>query len=130
MELDSFVLERLSSVRAQFEELSSKQEQPEVQSNVEELLQVTRERAKLEPTVNALEEYEAAETALADAKELFGESGDDEEMREMAREEIKSAEETMVELDERIKILLLPKDPNDDKDIMLEVRFLATPTAS
>lgn len=130
MELDSFVLERLSSIRAQFEELSSKQEQPEVQSNVEELLQVTRERAKLEPTVNALEEYEAAETALADAKELFGESGDDEEMREMAREEIKSAEETMVELDERIKILLLPKDPNDDKDIMLEVRFLATPTAS
>ena len=130
MELDSFVLERLSSIRAQFEELSSKQEQPEVQSNVEELLQVTRERAKLEPTVNALEEYEAAETALADAKELFGESGDDEEMREMAREEIKVAEETMVELDERIKILLLPKDPNDDKDIMLEVRFLATPTAS
>merc|ERR1719238_1218200 len=95
MELDSFVLERLSSVRAQFEELSSKQEQPEVQSNVEELLQVTRERAKLEPTVNALEEYEAAETALAEAKELFGESGDDEEMREMAREEIKAAEETM-----------------------------------
>ena len=122
MELDSFVLERLSSIRAQFEELSSKQEQPEVQSNVEELLQVTRERAKLEPTVNALEEYEAAETALADAKELFGESGDDEEMREMAREEIKSAEETMVELDERIKILLLPKDPNDDKDVMVEIR--------
>ena len=128
MELDSFVLERLSSVRAQFEELSSKQEQPEVQSNVEELLQVTRERAKLEPTVNALEEYEAAETALAEAKELFGESGDDEEMREMAREEIKAAEETMAELDERIKILLLPKDPNDDKDIMLEVRaFLRHP---
>ena len=120
--LDSFVLQKLGSVRAQYEELGAKLEQPDVQANVEELLKTTKERAKLEPTVLAHDSYIAAETAFADAKEMFAECSDDAEMREMAREEMREAEETMEEVDERIKVLLLPTDPNDDKDIMLEVR--------
>ena len=120
--LDSFVLDKLGSVRAQYEELGAKLEQPDVQANVEELLKTTKERAKLEPTVLAHDSYIAAETAFADAKEMFAECSDDAEMREMAREEMREAEETMEEVDQRIKVLLLPSDPNDDKDIMLEVR--------
>ena len=120
--LDSFVLDKLGSVRAQYEELGAKLEQPDVQANVEELLKTTKERAKLEPTVLAHDSYIAAETAFADAKEMFAECSDDAEMREMAREEMREAEETMEEVDQRIKVLLLPTDPNDDKDIMLEVR--------
>lgn len=69
--LDSFVLQKLGSVRAQYEELGAKLEQPDVQANVEELLKTTKERAKLEPTVLAHDSYIAAETAFADAKEMF-----------------------------------------------------------
>ena len=103
--LDSFVLDKLGSVRAQYEELGAKLEQPDVQANVEELLKTTKERAKLEPTVLAHDSYIAAETAFADAKEMFAECSDDAEMREMAREEMREAEETMEEVDQRIKVL-------------------------
>ena len=93
--LDSFVLDKLGSVRAQYEELGAKLEQPDVQANVEELLKTTKERAKLEPTVLAHDSYIAAETAFADAKEMFAECSDDAEMREMAREEMREAEELL-----------------------------------
>ena len=106
--LDSFVLDKLGSVRAQYEELGAKLEQPDVQANVEELLKTTKERAKLEPTVLAHDSYIAAETAFADAKEMFAECSDDADMREMAREEMREAEETMAEVDQRIKVLLRP----------------------
>tara|TARA_B110001452_G_scaffold265251_1_gene269608 strand:- start:712 stop:1908 length:1197 start_codon:yes stop_codon:yes gene_type:complete len=122
MALDSFVVERLSSIKAQYVELGSKMEQPEVQQNMEELLQVTKDRAKIEPTVQAYEEYEATEEALAEAKEMFAESSDDEEMREMAREEMKEAEAKLEELDASLKLLLLPSDPNDEKNVMFEIR--------
>ena len=56
------------------------------------------------------------------AKELFQEAGDDPDMKEMAREEIKEIEVRMDELEDQIKILLLPKDPNDDRNVMLEIR--------
>ena len=120
--LDSFVLDKLGSVRAQYKELGAKLEQPDVQANIEELLKTTKERARLEPTVFAHDIYIAAETSFADAKEMFGECSDDADMREMAREEMREAEATMEEIDARIKVLLLPSDPNDEKDIMLEVR--------
>ena len=120
--LDSFVLDKLGSVRAQYEELGAKLEQPDIQANIEELLKATKERAKLEPTVFAHDIYIAAESSYADAKEMFSECSDDADMREMAREEMREAEATMEEIDARVKLLLLPTDPNDEKDIMLEVR--------
>jgi peptide chain release factor 1 len=57
-----------------------------------------------------------------DAKALFSESGDDAELRELAREEVRGIEDEMGNLDERLKLLLLPSDPNDDKNVMLEIR--------
>ena len=59
---------------------------------------------------------------LAGAKELFQEATDDADLREMAREEIKEIEPQMEELENKIKILLLPKDPNDDRNVMIELR--------
>merc|ERR1719272_193884 len=122
MALDSFVVDRLSSIKGQYVEFGSKMESPDVQQNMEELLQVTKDRAKIEPTVQAYEEYQATEQALADAKEMFAESSDDEEMREMAREEMKGAEARLLELGDSLKLLLLPSDPNDDKNVMFEIR--------
>ncbi len=59
---------------------------------------------------------------MVGAKELFQDAGDDPEMKEMAREEMKEIESRMDELESEIQILLLPKDPNDDRNIMLEIR--------
>ncbi len=67
-------------------------------------------------------QYTQLETELVGAKELFQEAGDDIEMREMARSEIKEIDAKLDELEGRIKILLLPKDPNDDRNCMLEIR--------
>ena len=94
--LDSFVLDKLGSVRAQYEELGAKLEQPDIQANIEELLKATKERAKLEPTVFAHDIYIAAESSYADAKEMFSECSDDADMREMAREEARQTGIAMV----------------------------------
>ena len=70
----------------------------------------------------AFDEYCRLETERQGAQELFQEAGDDAEMREMARSEMKSIESELDELETTIKILLLPKDPNDDRNCMLEIR--------
>ena len=67
-------------------------------------------------------ELQAHISELEGAKELFNEAGDDADMREMAREEQRDIEAQLEELDERLKVLLLPRDPNDDKNVMLEIR--------
>lgn len=119
---DDFVLSRLASIKKTFEELTARLEDPEIMSDTSELLRVNKERSKLEETVTAYDEYRSMETALAEAKELFNDSSDDADMREMAREEIKELEAAMAETDERLKLLLLPSDPNDDKNVMFEIR--------
>jgi len=119
---DDFVLSRLASIKKTFQELTARLEDPEIMSDTSELLRVNKERSKLEETVTAYDEYRSMETALAEAKELFNDSSDDADMREMAREEIKELEAAMAETDERLKLLLLPSDPNDDKNVMFEIR--------
>ena len=122
---DAFVLERLASIKAAYDELGAKLEDPDIMANTEELLRVTKERAKLEPTVEAFDNYRSLEQTLAEAKELFAEAGDDPEMREMAREEQRSTEVEMATLDEQLKLLLLPTDPNDEKNVRVHVACAA-----
>ena len=118
---DDFVVERLTSIKQMYEELGARLEDPEIMADTSELLRVTRERSKLEETVETFDNYMSLEEQLTDAKEMFGET-DDPEMRGMAREEVKEIEGTLEELDEKLKLLLLPTDPNDEKNCMLEIR--------
>jgi peptide chain release factor 1 len=118
--VDGFVLDRLREMRRVHDDLTAQLEDPSVQAKVDEMLRVTRERAKLEDVVQALTAYEGCEQRLKEAKELFNE--DDAELREMARAEIREVEEQMEALDARMKVLLLPSDPNDDKNVMFEIR--------
>lgn len=76
-----------------FEELGSRLEDPEIMADTDELLRVSKERAKLEPTVTAYQEYLEYDAQLTEARELFSASSDDAEMREMAREEVGGAGE-------------------------------------
>jgi len=118
---DAFVLDRLASIKATFDELTAKLEDPEIMANVDVLLQVNKDRAKLEETVEAYQTYMSLEEQRAEAAEMFAEA-DDAEMKEMAREEQKDIEQQISALDARLKLLLLPKDPNDDKNVMFEIR--------
>ena len=95
---------------------------PDIATNPSELQKIAKVRSSLEETVNTYEEWKQATEQLAEAKEIFKESAGDPEMKEMAAMEIEELEVKIPQLEERLKVLLLPRDPNDDKNIMLEIR--------
>lgn len=80
-----------------------------------------KEQSDLTPLVEAYTQYKKANQDIADSLEMLDEEND-EEMRDMLKEELSSAKAKVAELEEKIKILLLPKDPNDDKNVIVEIR--------
>eukprot|EP00970_Alexandrium_tamarense_P006135 scaffold1026_cov164-Alexandrium_tamarense.AAC.14 len=122
MVLDSAMKSRLDGIRRSFQALTERLADPDVIADSNLLRQVMKDRSQSEETVQAFDEYCQLETELEGAQELFQEAGDDVEMREMARSEMKEIEVRLDELETLIKILLLPKDPNDDRNCMLEIR--------
>ena len=119
--VDQFVLDKVAEMKSAFIALGEKLETPEVAADTDQLIRITKERAKLEPTVNVYDSYMNLRDELADAKELFAES-DDGDLREMAREEIREVEQKMADLDIELKRILLPVDANDEKNVMFEIR--------
>ncbi len=93
---------------------------PDVINNQPLWQKYIKEIGEMEPIVNKYKEYKAAKTNLNEAKEML-ESGD-EELRELAKMELSDLEDKIPEMESQLKILLLPKDPNDDKNVILEVR--------
>ena len=116
------MMSRLDGIRRSYQALTERLGDPDVLADSKLLQRVMSERAQSEDVVLAFEEYCELKEELNGAKELFQEAGEDPEMKEMARAEMKAIEPKMEELEERMKILLLPKDPNDDRNIMLEIR--------
>ena len=117
----NFVLGKAIFKQEKDKELSSKVSDPDVIADQASWQKYMKEMSELEPIVKEYEAYKKSKEALADAKEIL-EMEDDEELREMAKEEIKELEAGIEESEENLKILLLPKDPNDDKNVFLEVR--------
>ena len=118
MALDEQMMGRLEGIRRSYNALTERLGDPDVIADSNLLRQVMSDRSQSEEVVTAYEEYAALLAELEDAKELF----EDADMKEMAREEIKQIEPRLEALEERIKILLLPKDPNDNRNCMLEIR--------
>mmetsp|Transcript_1314 Transcript_1314/g.3975 ORF Transcript_1314/g.3975 Transcript_1314/m.3975 type:complete len:405 (-) Transcript_1314:96-1310(-) len=121
MTLDSF-MPKLQSAEDSYEQLTRQMADPDIAANATELTKLTKARAALEDVVNAYTEWRSCKNELEEAKVLFNESGDDAEMREMARAEVNELESRIQEVEDRIRVLLLPRDPNDDKNVMLEIR--------
>ena len=115
------MFDKLDFILDKYEELSKKVSDPEVIARQKEWQKLMKEMSDLEPIVKEYTAYKKAKEELEEAKEIL-EMEDDEELREMAREELKSNEAAIEEYTENLKILLLPKDPNDDKNVILEVR--------
>jgi peptide chain release factor 1 len=119
---EAYLLEKLKSVEETFQELTRRLADPDIITNPDELQRVTRARSSLEETVNTYDEWKNTKEELAGAREILKEANSDLELREMAALEVKELDEKLANLESKLKVLLLPQDPNDDKNIMLEIR--------
>ena len=115
------MFDKLDFITEKYNEMALKASDPEVIANQKEWQKCVKEMGEMEPIVKKYEEYKKAKEDLAGAKEIV-ENESDEELRELAKMEISEAEESLETLTEELKILLLPKDPNDEKNVILEVR--------
>jgi len=113
---------RLENIKRSYNALTERLGDPDVLENSKLLQKVMSDRASSEEVVTAYDEYSGLLDELAEATELFQEAGDDPEMKEMARAEMKEIEPQLEPIEEQIKVLLLPKDPNDDRNVMIEIR--------
>ncbi len=118
---EAYLLDKLKSVEQTFQELTHRLADPDIATNPDELQKIAKARSSLEETVIAYQQWQQATEELAEAKEIFKEASDP-EMKEMASLEVDELEEQIEQLETKLKVLLLPSDPNDDKNIMLEIR--------
>jgi peptide chain release factor 1 len=114
------MLERLEQIVARFEELGSQMELPEVFSDQQKYQKIAKQHRDMEPLVERIRAYRGVLEGIAEASVMANE--DDAEIRAMAEEERASLEARLPGIEEELKVLLLPKDPNDDKNVVVEIR--------
>ncbi|CCI36365.1 MULTISPECIES: peptide chain release factor 1 [Microcystis] len=119
---ESYLLNKLQSVEQTYKELTRRLADPDVTSNPGELHRLAKSRASLEETVNTYEIWQKSQEDLIGAKQIFKESASDPELREIAALEVAELEAKIATLEDQLTILLLPRDPLDEKNIMLEIR--------
>lgn len=122
MAMDSSMMERLYGIKRSYQALTERLADPDVIADSSLLMKVMSDRSRSEEVCERFDEYCQYKEELEGARDLFQEAENDVELREMARSEIKEIEPKMEELEDQIQILLLPKDPNDDRNVMLEIR--------
>ena len=112
------MLDKLKDLDLRYEDLESQLGDPRVYGDAEKLRQVNRELKELLPVVETYRAYQAADSRRREAEELLH----DPEMKEMAQDELAEAKEELEQLKEKLTILLLPRDPNDSRNVILEIR--------
>jgi len=117
-----YLLEKLKSVEQTFHELTSRLADPDTAKSPDEYQKIAKSRSSLEEVVIAYETWKNSQEELVGARQILKESNGDPELHEMATMEVKDLENKIEHLEEQLKILLLPRDPNDEKNIMLEIR--------
>ena len=112
---------KLDGIVSKFEEISEMINDPNVISQQDKWRKLMKEHSELSPIVEKYKEYKDVKINIEDSLAILGEE-DDPEMKEMAKEELNESKERLVTIEEEIKILLLPKDPNDEKNVFVEIR--------
>ena len=115
------MFDRLDDILIHYEEIMQELGEPNVTENQDRFRKLMKEQADLAPLVEAYKAYKQAKQDIEDSLALLEEESD-EEMRELAKEELSDAKKRVEELEQELKILLLPKDPNDDKNVIVEIR--------
>lgn len=115
------LLNKLEEINQKFEKINQQLQSPEILSDQKKIIQLSRERRNLEDIIDAYKKYKKVITDLNGNLSIL-ENSNEKELVELAEAEIESLKEEKEKLEDEIKILLLPKDPNDDKDIIMEIR--------
>lgn len=115
------MFDKLKSVEKRYEELTEFLSQGEIIADQPRFQKLAKERADIKELIDTYRQYQQAKQTLEDNREIIAKESD-EELREMAKEEIPSLEKDLLELEQKLKLLLLPQDPNDEKNILLEIR--------
>ena len=116
------MLNKLKGAEERFEEITSMLYNPDVISDMELYSSLLKEQKNLSPVVEKYREYKAAEETLNESRNLLNEGGLDKDFKEMVLEEFEQAKIDTARIYDELKILLLPKDPNDDKNVIVEIR--------
>lgn len=116
--MKSSIREKLEHLSRRLEEVDALLASPEVAQDMDQFRKLSRERAEVEPVVTLYQDYRQAEADLASAQEMLA----DPEMKDLAEEEVEAAKARLPELETDLQKLLLPKDPNDDRSVILEIR--------
>ncbi|CAD5916623.1 peptide chain release factor 1 [Planktothrix agardhii] len=119
---DAYLVDKLKSIEQTFNELTLRLADPDVATDPDEFQRVAMARSSMEEIVLAYQDWKTAQEELLGSRQVMKEAGDDLEMREMAALEVAELEAKISRLEILLKVLLLPRDPNDDKNIMLEIR--------
>ena len=115
------MFDKLEDLLHHYEELMNTLSEPDVANDAKRFQKLMKEQSDLTPIVDAYKEYKQCKQNIEDALVMLDEESD-EEMREMAKEELNDSKARVAELEDKLKILLLPKDPNDDKNVIVEIR--------
>ena len=115
------MFDKLDDLVLRYEEIMNLLSEPDVAADTRRLRDLMKEQSDLAPIVNAYKEYKKCRQDIDDSLAMLEEEND-EEMREMVKEELSASRKRLEELERELKILLLPKDPNDDKNVIVEIR--------
>ena len=115
------MFDRLEDLLIRMEEILSELQEPDVANDQARFRKLMKEQNDLSPIVEAYKEYKTCKQAIEDSLQMLEEESD-EEMRELAKDELNESKARVEELEKELKILLLPKDPNDDKNVIVEIR--------
>lgn len=116
------MFEKIEIFNKRYNELNKKIYEPDIAANVDEYQKIMKEIRELEPVVLKYREYKDAKQAIEDSLELLGDSSADTELKELAQLELDEAKKSVEALSDELKILLLPKDPNDERNVIVEIR--------
>lgn len=116
------MLQELENIKEKYEQLTHSLSNPANISDPQELRKIAKERAELEPVVKKYRDFQKVKKGIQDSQDLLSDPDTDEELKKLAKEELEALEQKEEKIREELKILLLPKDSRDDKDVILEIR--------
>src|SRR6476660_3462389 len=118
------MFDRLQAVEDRYDRLNELLSDPSIVNDLNKLREYSKEQSDIQDTVVAYREYKVVQEQIKEAKEMQNEKLDP-EMRDMVKEELSELEDKVEEIEAKLKILLIPKDPNDDKNVIMEIRGAA-----
>lgn len=116
------MLDKLKDIEEKFEDINAKLFDPEIVSDIEQYKKLMREQKKLAPVVEKYREFKGVQATYEESKQLLDAGGMDKDFREMVEEEYVESSEKLEKIKDELKVLLLPRDPNDDKNVIVEIR--------